>query len=220
MHTDVATYAFMLQLTIAEAMIVAGRARHALLVQSCAPSRILDPHDVIAPFFGDAATAVVVGAVGDSRGILATTHHTDGRFPRTLIASVPGQPWYAEGRAVLHVADPAATREVFLQTADVCKASIDEVLARAQLDAAAVDYFAIHQGTPWLRRVVQEYAGLSCARSIETFTRTAYLFACTLPASLALAEEQRLLAPDDIVMLAGGGPGTTHGATVLRWGGP
>jgi 3-oxoacyl-[acyl-carrier-protein] synthase-3 len=219
MHGDVPTYAFMQQLSIAEAMISAGHARCALLVQSCAPSRLLDPTDVIAPFFGDLATAAVVGPVAETHGILASAHYTDGRFPKTLIASVPGRPWYADGRALLHIGDPVATRDVFLQTADAFQSSIDVVLSRAGLARAAVDFLAIHQGTPWLRRVVQEFAGLSSARSIETFIQTAYVFSCTLPASLALAEQDRLLTADNVVVLAGGGPGTTHGAIVLRWGG-
>jgi len=42
---------------IAELMIAAGRARTALLVQSCAMSRIVDQNDIYSPVFGDGATA-------------------------------------------------------------------------------------------------------------------------------------------------------------------
>ena len=118
MHCDVPTYAFMMQLTLAEAMIKAGRARRALLVQSTSASRLLDMTDPIAPFFGDAATAVVVGSVSDGRGIEASVHFTDGRYPRTLIAGVPGHRWCDEGRAMIHIGDAAQTQSVFLQTAD------------------------------------------------------------------------------------------------------
>lgn len=218
MHSDVPTYSFMMQLTLAEAMITAGRARHALLVQSCAPSRLLDPTSAIAPYFGDAATAVVVGPVSPGRGIAASHHATNGRYPRTLIASVPGGCWYDEGRAVLHIGDPWQTQRVFLETADSYKEIVDAVLAEVPCGAEDVDFLCIQQGTPWLRPVIQSHLGLSAARSVETFARVAYVFASALPLTLALAEEQALLRAGDRVLLASGGSGITYGAAVLLWG--
>ncbi|HEY4055373.1 MAG TPA: hypothetical protein VGM39_02150, partial [Kofleriaceae bacterium] len=92
-HLDVATHSFMMQLSLAEGMIAAGRARYALLVQSCAPSRLIAAEDPISPNFGDAATAVLIGAVPAGTGILSSVMYTDGRYPTTLVASVPGAPW-------------------------------------------------------------------------------------------------------------------------------
>ncbi|MDX2086423.1 MAG: 3-oxoacyl-ACP synthase III family protein [Kofleriaceae bacterium] len=218
MHTDVATHAFMMQLTLAEAMIRAGRARYALLVQSCACSRLVAPSDVISPYFGDGATAVVVGPVASSRGIEAVSSFTDGRFPQTLVAGVPGGNWYDDGRTTLYIADPAATQRVFLETADACKESVDAVLAESGRRADEITYLCIHQGAAWLRRVVQDYLGMSGARSIETFQETGYLFAATMPANLAVAEARGELREGDVVLLVGGGPGMTYGATLLTWG--
>lgn len=217
-HLDVATHSFMMQLTLAEAMISAGRARYALLVQSCAPSRLLHEMDPIAPFFGDAATAVVVGPVSTGRGVLASVNFTDGRFPRTLVATVPGAAFYDDGHIQLHIADPRQMQSVFLLTADVCKESIDAALDAAGRKPRDVSFFCIHQGTPWLRRVVQEYADLAHTKSIETFQETGYLFASTIPAALATAQERRLLVAGDTAVIAGGGPGMTYGAAVLAWG--
>lgn len=218
LHTDIATHAFLMQLTLAEAMIRAGRASHALLVQSCACSRLYDPSDVISPYFGDGATAVVVGPVAPNRGIIATSQFTDGRFPQTLVVGVPGRTWYDEGRAMLYIADPAATQRVFLETADACRESVDAVLATSGTRAAQVDFFGMHQGAAWLRGVVQAHLGLSAARSIDTFPETAYLFAATIPMNLAVAADRGLLNAGDRVLLVGGGPGMTYGATLMTWG--
>jgi len=218
MHTDVATHAFMMQLELAEGMILAGRARFAMLVQSCAPSRLVDVKDPNAPFFGDAATATIVGPVTHGRGLAASAHFTDGRFPKTLIATVPGARWYDAGRVLLHVGDPVQMQRVFLSTADACRTAIEAALAKSARDAMDVDFVGIHQGQPWLRQVVQEYAGLAHARSIDSFRETGYLFASTIPAALALAEDRGLLRPDDLVVLTGGGPGMTYGAAVMTWG--
>jgi len=218
MQTEAAAYTFLLQLTVARQMIAAGAAHRALLVQSTGASRLLDPSDPVSALFGDAATAVVVGPVAPGRGVRAAVHRADGRFPRTLIASVRDGRWYDDGRVVLHSADPGQARQVFLETVDRGKEVIAAVLAEAGVDAAAVDFFAVHQGTPWLRRITQEQTGLEAARTVDTFAATGYLFSASIPLCLATAAGDRLLGADDLVVLFGGGTGQTYGATVLRWG--
>lgn len=218
LHTDVAAGAFQAQLELAEAMLLAGRARRALLVQSCAPSRVIEPMDPNAPYFGDGATALVVGPVDDAHGIETSVTFTDGRYGKTLIASVPGKTWYEDGRVNLLVGDPVQTQAVFLQTADLCKVSIDHCLAATGKTAADVQFVAMHQGAAWLRRVVWDHIGLGEARTVDIFTEMAYLFASTIPASLAVAEDRGLLSAGDRVILVGGGTGMTYGATQLVWG--
>jgi 3-oxoacyl-[acyl-carrier-protein] synthase-3 len=218
MHTDVSSSSFAMQLILAEAMIRAGRARYALLVQSCIPSRLVNLDDPIAPLFGDIATAAVVGPVTSGRGIEASVSYTDGRTPRTLVMSVPGRAWYDDGRAVLHVADAQQSHAVFLEAADNFKQSVTAALAASDHSPGEIDFFCVHQGTPWMLSLMQDYAGMSTARSMDCFPVTGYVFGSTLPVTLALAQDRKLLVDDDLVTLAFGGPGTTYGALVLRWG--
>lgn len=216
MQTEAAAYSFLDQLTIADAMISAGRARCALLVQSCAASRLVEADDPVAPYFGDAATAVIVAGTS-GRGILSAVHFTDGSYPNTLIASVPNRTWYASGRPVIHLGDPAGMRAVMLQTVDLCKASVEAALDRAREPASAVRFFCMHQGTPWLRDLAQEFSGLARASSVETFTKTGYVFSSILPLGLRAAQEQHLVQRGDLAVLFAGGTGMTYGATVLEW---
>lgn len=215
MHTDAATYSFLMQMSLAEAMISSGQARRALLVQSCVATRLIDPEDPGSPLVGDGASAVVVGPVSDDRGIEAAVHHADGRYPRTLIATVP---WTHAARSRMHVADAQQMFEVFVQTADVCKESVDAVLARSGHRPEDIDFLCVYQGTPWLQDVVQGYTGITSAKSFETFARFGYLSAAMLPMNLCLAEEAGVLRPNDLVLLTGGGTGMTYGAMLLRWG--
>ena len=92
------------------------------------------------------------------------------------------------------------------------------MLARSGLTTSDVRFFAMHQGTPWIRKVVQDHAGLGHARWIDTFAQVGYLFAGIQPAALALAERAGLLANDDIVLATGGGTGVTFGSVLMRWG--
>lgn len=218
LQVDGAQHAFLLQLTLAETMIASGQAHHALLMQASGVSRLVEPSSPLSPMFGDGATAVVVGPVSTHRGILSATHRTDGRLPNTLVATVPGGRWYDDGRSLLHLRDPIGMRDILLRTVDVSKESIQTALDRARLHPEDVDVFAMHQGMPWLRELVQEHTRLAHARAVDTFADTAHLFAAFVPSTLIAAQEQGVLADNHVVVIAGGGNGMTYGAAVLRWG--
>lgn len=217
LQVEAAAYAFLSQLEIAAAMISAGKARYALLVQSSAATQLVEPTSALSPIFGDAATAVLVGPV-ETAGLLASNHFADGRYPDTLVAGVPGHSWYASGRSVIHMADPVGMRDVLLQTVDLCERSVTDVLGRAKLAPERVDFFCIHQGTAWLREIAQAQCGMAHARSIETFAETGYIFGAIMPYALRTAEDRGLLSAGDHVVLFGGGTGMTFGAAVLQWG--
>lgn len=219
LQVDASSHSFIAQLTLAEHMIASGRARCVLIAQSSAASRVVDPEDPASPVFGDGAAAAIVGRVHDG-GLLAAVHHVDGSFPRALIASVPGGRWYDDGRIVLHCADPSGARQVFLKTVDFAIEVVGQALREARIAPADVEFFAVHQGTPWLRRVAQDVLGLTNARALDTFETTGYVFGVSIPLVLETAQRRGLVARGDRVVMYGGGVGPTYGAIVLRWGGP
>src|SRR5262249_19616924 len=109
-------------------------------------------------------------------------------------------------------------RKVFLAIADQAKEVVDAVLDGAGARHDDVAFFASHQGTPWVRRVSQDYAGLAHARSLDAFPDTGTLFAANIPLVLRRAEDQGRLAPGDLTLLFGGGTGVVYGAMLMRWG--
>ncbi len=218
LQVEGAQHSFLLQLSMARAMIAAGQATTALLVQSSAISRLLDYSDVFSLAFGDGATAAVVGGVEAGHGLLATTHYTDGEKPHTLVASVPGASWYSEGRAVFHLRDLDGMASIILRTVDLTATSIADALAAAGVRPDQVDVLAMHQGMPWLRKLVQEHTGLTHTRAVDTFSTTGHLFGAFVPSTLVAAERDGVLSDGDVVVIAGGGNGMTYGAAVLRWG--
>jgi 3-oxoacyl-[acyl-carrier-protein] synthase-3 len=218
LQIEAAQHSFPMQLSLANAMIASGQAKRALLVQSCPSSKLLDYSMPLSAAFGDGASAVIVGAVSEGRGMLGSSRFTDGTHPRMLIASVPGGRWYDDGRAMLHLADPIAAREILTSTVELASGAITAALADAGLAASDVTVSSIHQGQPWLQRLVCEAAGITHARSIDVHARTGHLFAALIPSNLHAAVDAKLLAADDVVVIAGGGNGMTYGASVLRWG--
>jgi len=218
LRTDGAQHAFLLQLSIAKAMIAAGQARCALLVQSTAASRILNYDEPLSVVFGDGATAAVVGPVADDFGLLAASHRTYGAQAHTLIASVPGGAWYDAGRAYLHVTNPAAAWDIHYRAVERSNEVISSALAGAGVRPDDVVVFAMHQGVPWMQRLVQARAGLHAARSTDTFAQTGHLFGASAPSVLVAAEANDVLRSGDLVVCMSGGNGMTYGAAVVRWG--
>jgi 3-oxoacyl-[acyl-carrier-protein] synthase-3 len=216
-QVDASAYSFLSQLQLARAMIAAGSARVALLVQSTAASRLLDRGEPSSALFGDGATAVVVGPVAGP-GIVASENRTDGRWARTLVAAVRGGRWFDDGRAVLHVADAAAAKAVFLSTVDRGAEVAAAVLDRAGVAPRDVDFFGAHQGAPWLAELARDAMGLTRAKMVDVFPQTGYMFSASIPLGLYAGQESGDLVPGSLVLLFGGGTGMTYGATLMRWG--
>lgn len=216
-ETEATGYSAFAQIAIADAAIASGRARHAVLVQTCVSTRLVDDTDPGAPILGDGATAIVMGAASDDRGIVGTAHFTEGRYPDSLVMAVPGGRWYDEGRPRVHVASPAQLGQAHLRTADSCAEAVIAALKRADQTLDDVDFLCVGQGTPWLHEVVAEELGLEGLPTVEIFRRFAYLGSALVPAALFQAEQVGHLADNDLVVLVGGGTGMTYGAIAMRW---
>lgn len=218
LQTEATAYSFLSQLTVAQHMIAGGGINNALLVQSCAVTRLLEPDDSVSPLFGDGATAVVVGRVATDRGIVKSVNRTETSHPFWLGAGARSGRWYDPGKAVLYCPDPIGASHVFLDIPDQAQGSVSRVLELSGMRATDISFFAAHQGMPWLRALAQEHAGLGAARTLDTFPFAASLFAANIPLVLHTAHRRQMIADDDAVLLFGGGTGVTYGATILRWG--
>lgn len=215
---EAACNSFMTQFALAEQMIRGGQARHALLVQSSGFLHLCNPNEHQSVWFGDGATAVVVGPVAKGKGLLASSHHTDGSMYRALVTGCPGGRWY-DGKPVhLYADDREATRKMLLVITDLGKQVIDEALHDSGHRPDEVDFYATHQSTHWFRKVTQDYIGLTRARSADTFSWTGSLAACNVPFMAAVGEREGALRDGDLVAMYSGGSGITWSGMILRWG--
>ncbi len=217
LSVEAACNSFQLQLAIAEPWIRSGRARYGLLIQSSGTSRILPYDKPFSAWFGDGATAVLVGPV-KTQGLVGSSHRTDGTFQNTLVASVPGGKWFESGPTTLCTTDMRRAQQMFLTCADQAREVIAEALQKGKLAAEDVNFYACHQPTPWMRKVTQKYAGLSSARWLDTFRWAGSLFAANIPLVMWSAQKEGLLSDGDVVATCAAGSGVTYSSLVLQWG--
>ncbi len=208
---------FQMQLALAIAMIRAGSASKALLVQSCAISRVLPYDEAYSTAFGDAATAVVVGEVEPGFGVLSQHHRTDGSFDGALVTGQADGWWWESGRSVLYSRERAAAFRMLLEARDMARTVALPALAAAGLTPSDVNFYAGHQATCWFRAVTQAGLGLENARALDTFPWAGSVFGANLPLVLASAMRENMLSRGDVVLMFSGGSGVSVSGTVLRW---
>ena len=218
LQTEGTCNAFVQQVELARALIQSGRARYVLAVQSTAQSRVLRPTDPFSAWFGDGATAVVLGPVAADHGVLGVAHVTDGRWYAALVVGAPERKWY-EGENHLYLESPHLARDQLFAIAEAANPLLDRALAQAGLARAEIAAIATHQPAAWFGQAIQDVWDLPRARRIDTFSWAASLMGSNLPLVLSALERERQLAPGDVVATVSGASGMTMSVTVMRWGG-
>ena len=204
---------FVYGMSVADAMIRAGSARHALVIGAETFSRILDWNDRgTCVLFGDGAGAVVLSAA-DAPGILATKLHADGRHESILRTA--GN--VAHGAITGHPFLTMDGQAVFKLAVSVLDEVARETVAAAGLQIADIDWLIPHQANVRILQATGRKLGLPAERVIVTVDRHANTSAASVPLALDVAVRDGRVKPGQHVMLQGVGGGFTWGAVLLRF---
>jgi 3-oxoacyl-[acyl-carrier-protein] synthase-3 len=203
---------FVYGMSVADAMIRTGSARHALVIGAETFSRILDWNDRgTCVLFGDGAGAVVLSAA-DEPGILAAKLHADGRHESILRTA--GN--VAHGEIIGHPFLTMDGQAVFKLAVSVLDEVARETVAAAGLRVADIDWLIPHQANVRILQATGRRLGLPLDRVIVTVDRHANTSAASVPLALDVAVRDGRVRPGQHVMLQGVGGGFTWGAVLLR----
>lgn len=207
---------FLYAITVADNMLRGGAAKTALVIGAETFSRILDWEDrTTCVLFGDGAGAVVLRAeqTDDStgRGILASCLHADGRYNDLL--NVDGGPSTTGTVGKVRMKGQDVFRHAVVNLAAV----MTEVLERAGIPAAEVDWVVPHQANARILDATARKLGLAPERVVVTVDRHANTSAASVPLALDTAVRDGRIKCGDIVVLEAMGGGFTWGACVLRY---
>jgi 3-oxoacyl-[acyl-carrier-protein] synthase-3 len=204
---------FLYAVSVADAMLRTGAAKHALVIGSETFSRILDWEDrTTCVLFGDGAGAVVLSAkdVDDDQGILATRLHAEGKYAGMLY--VDGGP--STTGTVGHVRMQG--REVFRHAVTNLASVLGEVMAEVGLSPDQIDWVVPHQANKRIIDATAKKLGLPSERVVLTVDQHANTSAASVPLALDLAVRDGRIKRGDLVVLEAMGGGFTWGAAVLR----
>ncbi|MBK6850133.1 MAG: ketoacyl-ACP synthase III [Burkholderiales bacterium] len=204
---------FIYAMTIADAMVRAGTARHALVIGAEVFSRILDFDDRgTCVLFGDGAGAVVLSA-SPTPGILATDIHADGSHVDILC--VPGT---VSGGQIL--GDPLLKMDgqaVFKLAVGVLEDTARASLAKAGRVAADIDWLIPHQANIRIMQSTARKLKLPMDKVIVTVDSHGNTSAASIPLALDVGVRSGKIQRGQTLMLEGVGGGFTWGSVLLDY---
>ncbi|MBI2890600.1 MAG: ketoacyl-ACP synthase III [Nitrospirae bacterium] len=216
---------FIYGLHVGDALIRQGLYKNVLLVGAEVHSHGLDFSDRgrdVAVLFGDGAAAVLLSPVeDDSRGVLASVIHSDGRSARDLWLEAPG--CFGKPRVNLqHVEEGRhfprmEGRKVFVNAIQKMPEAVQEVLARAGQKVEDLSLFIAHQANLRICDGVAQRLGLPPDKVYNNIQRYGNTTAASIPLALDECVRAGRLKQGDLVCLAAFGAGYTWGAALLRW---
>ncbi len=208
---------FIFALANANGLILSGMADRVMVIGAETFSRILDWRDrSTAVLFGDGAGAVILerceaSGTTDDRGILGTCLHSDGAHNRILYVS--GGPSESECVGVLKMEG----QEVFKHAVRKLAAVADEVMAKAGVSGADVDWIVPHQANHRIIERTALKARIPMEKVIVTVQNHGNTSAASIPLALSAGIEDGRILPGQLLLMEAIGGGLAWGSALIRW---
>jgi 3-oxoacyl-[acyl-carrier-protein] synthase-3 len=197
---------FVAALAAARGIVIAGGARHAVVIGAEIMSRHVDPRDRnTAALFGDGAGAVVCSA-GASGSIGPVVLGSDGEHAGLIVADRDTQLLAMDG----HETFKQAVRRLAEGTVAACE--------RAEVELSEIDLFVYHQANSRILHSLAERLDLPQEKVLDCIGELGNTSAASVPLALAQARADGRLRPGVRTLLAAAGAGFTWGACVAEWG--
>ena len=208
---------FIYSIANANAMIVSGMARRVLVIGAETFSRILDWNDrSTCVLFGDGAGAMILeagegtGSAADD-GILATCLHSNGAHNDILYVS--GGPSTTQDAGFLRMEGREVFRHAVVKLAEVA----DEVMEKAGVTSADVDWIVPHQANLRIIESTARKAGVPMSKVVVTVHDHGNTSAASIPLALSIAVEDGRIQPGNLLLMEAIGGGLAWGSALLRW---
>ncbi|MEP1354942.1 MAG: beta-ketoacyl-ACP synthase III [Tateyamaria sp.] len=207
---------FIYALANANALIVSGQAKRALVIGAETFSKIMDWTDRgTCVLFGDGAGAVVLEAqegagLPEDRGILSTDLNSDGRL-RDLLYVDGGVSTGTSGYLRMQ------GNQVFRHAVEKLAATANTAMDKAGVSAEDVDWIVPHQANIRIIQGTAKKMGVAMDRVVVTVQDHGNTSAASIPLALSVARANGQIKAGDLVVTEAIGGGLAWGAVVLRW---
>ncbi|MEQ3708521.1 MAG: beta-ketoacyl-ACP synthase III [Tateyamaria sp.] len=207
---------FIYALANANALIVSGQAKRALVIGAETFSKIMDWTDRgTCVLFGDGAGAIVLEAQEgagspEDRGILSTDLNSDGRL-RDLLYVDGGVSTGTSGYLRMQ------GNQVFRHAVEKLAATANTAMDKAGVSAEDVDWIVPHQANIRIIQGTAKKMGVAMDRVVVTVQDHGNTSAASIPLALSVARANGQIKAGDLVVTEAIGGGLAWGAVVLRW---
>lgn len=207
---------FVFALAQANALIISGQAKRALVIGAETFSRIMDWSDrTTCVLFGDGAGAVVLeaaegkGTTGD-RGILSVDLNSDGRHRDIL---------YVDGGVSTQTTGYLRMqgKEVFRHAVEKLAQTAHAALEKVGLTSDDVDWIVPHQANLRIIKSTAQKMGIDMDRVVVTVQDHGNTSAASIPLALSVGVERGQIKEGDLIVTEAIGGGLAWGSVVLRW---
>ncbi len=208
-------------LSVADAYVRSGMARHVLVIGVELLSRIVDWSDRnTCVLFGDGAGAAVVGpAQGDGRGILSTHLYADGSLARALCIPAGGSrtPLTPERLAAREHLVHMVGKDVFKMAVKGLASSTRTAMDHNGARPEDIHWVIPHQANIRIIEAVQQRSGIPRERFFINIERTANTSSASVPIALDQAVRTGLVKPGHNLLFCALGGGIAWGSAMVRW---
>jgi len=204
---------FMYGLHLADALIRSGTNQRILVIGAEVFSRILNFQDrTTCVLFGDGAGAVLLEASNEP-GILSSALHADGSYRDILCVPGNTNAGGIVGSAFLKMDGQA----VFKLAVKVLEQVAMEVLEKAQLSTAQIDWLIPHQANIRIMEGTAKKLGIPLDHVIVTLAQQGNTSAASVPLALDHGIRSGKIQRGQHLLLEGVGGGFTWGAACIRY---
>lgn len=219
---------FVYAISVADQFIKTGMYKNILVIGSEVHSTGLDMTTRgrgVSVIFGDGAGAAVLTREEDnSKGILSTHLHSEGRYAEELALIAPGmgKRWIQD---ILEDDDPDDTsyyphmngQFVFKNAVVRFSEVIMEGLQKNNLSKEDIDMLIPHQANLRISQFIQKKFGLGDEQVFNNIMKYGNTTAASIPIALTEAWEEGKIKEGDTVVLAAFGSGFTWASAIIKW---
>ena len=169
--------------------------------------------------FGDGAGAAAVRPVEPDGGLLSFHLGADGAGEDLLKVEAGGSYLPASTETVLRKQHyiQMAGQEVFKFAVRIQGETCEQVLQKANLSSADLDWFIPHQANTRIIDAAARRLGVPPEKVFLNLHRYGNTSAASIPMALAEAQQEGLLRYGDRILMVGFGGGLTWGGALVRW---
>ncbi len=216
---------FIYAISVADQFIKTGMYKNILVVGSEAQSGFIDKTTRgrnMGVIFGDGAGAVVLTRTEDNtKGVLSTHLHSEGKFAEDLALTSPNPSNWTD---IIEKENDDLTHFPYMNGQFVFKHAVTrfseaiiEGLEKNKVTSEDIDLLIPHQANLRISQFVQRKFKLEDRQIFNNIQKYGNTTAASIAIALSEAVEEGRVKENDLVVLAAFGSGFTWGSVVIRW---